>query len=87
MQHAISSSRKIISLVESIPQSHQDQALHRAGMLFENLRQPWPGEAMYLSLEILDLLPDLSTEQRFVLSQVPHWQHEPPDAVHIYKFC
>ena len=78
------SDRFVLSLNELIDFSQTDNALHHVTQLFHQLCQPWPRNSMIWESNFVQLLPDLNPGLRHVFQELPIWQYDDVDSVHIY---
>ena len=79
-----SQSRVTLSLHELLCFSSQDEALHGVSHLFEVLCRPWPEDCLIRDNSFVRLLPDLAPEIRWIFKDLPIWQSDPVEEVHIY---
>ena len=82
--HRTKNQRKVITLSELIPLSHQEQQLADTRELWDTLCQSWPAFSMFDGPLVFDCLPDLDPQYRTVLGSIPLWEGEAVRKVNIF---
>ena len=73
-----------LSLERLLQFSTQDDALHQAALLYEQLRQPWPDTCFLRDTSFVMMLPDLAPEVQWIFKHFPVWHQDPVEMVHVY---
>ena len=77
-------SKTTLVLADLISFTHTENALDQAASLFKALCEPWPEDSMIRNSRFVEFLPDLDVNIRSLFQDLPTWESDPVEAVHIY---